>query len=99
MPIGVVSTTPSSEPGVPLSGHRALQGLATSAPSVTTGLVISVAFTSAPLPLPGSRLTRTSSGTKPLLDRENVNPLASFPLYAAFPRSEYYDASDAHELH
>jgi hypothetical protein len=99
VPIWVVSTTPSSEPGVPLSGHRALQGLATSAPSVTTGLVISVAFTAAPLPPPGSRLTRTSSGTKQLLDHENVNPLASFPLYAAFPRAEYYDASDAHELH
>ena len=92
MPIWIVSTTPSSEPGVPLLEHRALQGLATSA------LVISVAFTAAPRPLPGSRLPRTSSGTKQLLDRENVNPLASFPLCAAFPRSEYRDASDAHAL-
>jgi hypothetical protein len=91
--------TPPSEPGVPLLGHRALQGLATSTPSVTTGLVISVAFTAAPLPLPGSRLTRSSSGTKQLLDRENVNPLAPFPTWTAFPPSEYYDASDAHALH
>jgi hypothetical protein len=98
VPIRVVST-PSSEPGVPLQGHRALQGLATSTPSVTIGRVISVAFTAAPRPLPGRRLTRTSSGTKQLLDPENVNPLASFPLYPAFPRSEYCDASDAHTLH
>src|SRR6266487_1332008 len=74
--------TPPSEPDVRLSAHPALQGLATSAPSVTTGLVISFAFTAAPLPLPGSWLTRTSSGTKQLLDLENVNPLASFPLCA-----------------
>ena len=91
--------TPPSEPGVPLLGHRALQGLATSTPSVTTGLVISVAFTAAPLPLPGSRLARSSSDTKQLLDRENVNPLAPFPTWTAFPPSEYYDASDAHALH
>jgi len=74
------------------------QGLATSAPRITPGFVISFAFTTAPLPLPGSRLTRNSSGTRQLLDPENVNPLASFPLYAAFPRSEYYDAPDAHAL-
>jgi hypothetical protein len=34
-----------------------------------------------------------------ILDPENVNPLASFPLYAAFPPSESYDAPDAHTPH
>jgi hypothetical protein len=28
----------------------------------------------------------------------SVNPLPSFPMYAAFPRSEYYDGSDARAL-
>ena len=90
--------TPPSEPGVPFLGHRALQGLATSTPSVTTGLGISVAFTAAPLPLPGSRLARSSSGTTQLLDRENGNPLAPFPRWTAFPPSAYSDASDAQAL-
>jgi hypothetical protein len=55
-----------------------------------------------PPTIPGQRyswLTRNSSGTRQLLDQNRVNPLASFPLYAAFPRSEYYDASDALACH
>jgi hypothetical protein len=98
VPIRVVSTTPSSEPGGLVSEHRALQGLAFR-PSVTTGLVISVAFTAAPLPLPGSRLTRDASGTKQLIDPKSVNPLTPFPTWTALPSSEYYDASDAQALH
>jgi hypothetical protein len=91
--------TPPSEPDVRLSPHPALWGLTTFAPRITPGLVISFAFTAAPAILRDHRLTQTSSGTKQLLDQENVNPLASFPLCAAFPRSEYYDASDACTLH
>ena len=30
---------------------------------------------------------------------ESVNSLASFPMWTAFPSSEYYDASDAHIRH
>jgi hypothetical protein len=43
--------TPPSEPDVQVSKHPALQGLATSASSVTTGLVRFVAFTAAPFPV------------------------------------------------
>ncbi len=39
--------TPPSEPDVPLSRHPALQGVATSAAGVTTGLVMFFAFTAA----------------------------------------------------
>ena len=83
--------------------HTAPQGLATSAPRITPGFVISFAFATAPLPridsIRGSRLARPSSGTRQLVDLENVTPLAPFPLYVAFPRSEYYGAPDADTLH
>jgi hypothetical protein len=87
--------TPPSEPCLHLSAHTALQGL-TSAPSVTTRLVMFVVFIAASTIVRDRRLTTNSGGTKQLLNRSNVNPLASFPMYAAFPHSEYYDASDAH---
>ena len=40
-------------------------------------------------------VTRTSPGDLRLFCSPSVTPLAPFPLYAAFPRSEYYGASDA----
>jgi hypothetical protein len=49
--------TPPSEPDVQVSKHPALQGLATSASSVTTGFVRFVAFAAAP------RLPYLASGT------------------------------------
>jgi hypothetical protein len=36
---------------------------------------------------------------RPIPYLESVNSLASFALYAAFPRSDYYDTSDAHGRH
>jgi hypothetical protein len=69
-----------------------------SAASVTTGLVISLAFTAAPARVLDHRLARDVSGTKQLIDPESVNPLAPFPTWTAFPSSEYYGASDAHAL-
>jgi hypothetical protein len=44
---------------------------------------------------PRFRLARTSSSTRQLLDQNHVNPLAPFAMCAAFPRSDYYGASDA----
>jgi hypothetical protein len=44
-------------------------------------------------------VARDSSGTKQVIAPENVDPLASFPLYAAFPHSEYYGASATHRGH
>jgi hypothetical protein len=44
-------------------------------------------------------LSPASGGTKQLINLNSVNPLAPFALYAAFPRSDYYGASDAHALH
>jgi hypothetical protein len=98
VPVWVVSTTPSSEPGGLVSEHQALQGLAFR-PSVTTGLVISLAFTAAPARVLDRRLARDASGTKQLIAPESVNPLAPFPTWTAFPSSKYYGASDAHALH
>jgi hypothetical protein len=71
--------TPPSEPGVPVSEHRALQGLA-SASGVTVGFVMFFAFAAASMILRDHRLTPTSGGTKQLIDQNIVNPLASFPL-------------------
>jgi len=44
-------------------------------------------------------LARNSSSTRQLLDQNRVNPLAPFAMYAAFPRSDYYGASDAPMFH
>jgi hypothetical protein len=63
------------------------------------GLVRFLAFAAASTVLRDDGLPRPSSGTKQLLDQNHVTPLASFPMYAAFPRPEYYDAPDAHALH
>ena len=82
-----------------LSAHPALQGLATFALSVTTELVTFIAFTAAPLPLPGSRLAQNSLDTRQLLDQNDVNPLLPFALYTAFPCSDYYGSSDACLVH
>ncbi len=43
--------------------------------------------------------TKDSQGDLRLFVNPNVTPLAPFALYAAFPRSDYYGASDAHALH
>jgi hypothetical protein len=90
--------TPPSEPDMRRSPHPALQGLA-SASIVTDRFVMFFAFIAASIVLEDNRLTSTSGGTKQLIDRNIVNPLAPFALYAAFPRSDYYGASDAHALH
>jgi hypothetical protein len=84
--------TPPSEPDVPVSEHPALQGLATSRFFSVIGspFIGAASFTSD---------IRTSPNDLQLLVVPNVDPLASFPMYAAFPRSEYYDASDAPMLH
>jgi hypothetical protein len=42
-----------------------------------------------------TRDTRTSPSDLQLLVNPNVNPLAPFALYAAFPHSDYYGASDS----
>jgi hypothetical protein len=91
--------TPASKPCMRLSPHTAPQGLATSAPSVTTGFVRFLAFAAASIVLRDDGLLPDSWESRQLLDQNHVNPLASFPMYAAFPRSEYYDAPDAHGLH
>ena len=75
--------------------HTAPQGLATSALGITAEFVRFVAFIAASAILRDHRLPSTSGGTKQLVDRNHVNPLASFPMYVAFPRSKYYDVSDA----
>jgi len=43
--------------------------------------------------------TKDSQGVLQLIVNPNVNPLAPFAVYAAFPRSDYYGASDAHMFH
>jgi hypothetical protein len=58
-----------------------------------------VAFIAASIVLRDSRLTSTSGDTRQLLDQNTVTPLPPFPLYAAFPRSEYYGGSDAIVVH
>jgi hypothetical protein len=57
------------------------------------------AFTAASIILRDHRLAPHAGSTRQLLDQNNVTPLAPFAMYAAFPRSDYYGASDAHTLH
>jgi hypothetical protein len=63
-----------------VSKHPALQGLATSAPSVTPGVVRFVAFTAVSTILRDRRLTSHSGGTEQLIDQHHVNPLAPFAM-------------------
>ena len=81
--------TPPSEPCLHLSVHTALRGLTFRLQRYRWTCQVR-RVRCRPL-----RLARNSSSTKQLLDQNHVSPLASFPLYAAFPRAEYYDASDA----
>jgi hypothetical protein len=94
---------PPSEPDVRLSPHPALQGL-TFRLLRYHKICHPISFHRLPLPLPYlATVLRVLPDFTSILATNvysgNVNPLASFPLYAAFPRSEYYDASDAHALH
>jgi hypothetical protein len=75
-----------------VSQQRALQGLATSQQLPVIGLSFIAAASV-------TGITRNSPGDLRLFVDPNVNPLAPFALYAAFPRSDYYGAFDAHALH
>jgi hypothetical protein len=72
-------STPPSEPGMRLSPHPALEGLA-SASGVTVGFVMFFAFAAASMILRDHRLSPTSGGIRQLIDQNIVNPLASFPM-------------------
>jgi hypothetical protein len=84
--------TPPSEPAVRLSPQRALQGLATSRdfPVIGSSCIGAARLTGD---------TRTSPDDLQLFVNPNVNPLAPFPMWLAFPTSEYYGTSDACSLH
>jgi len=75
-----------------VSKHPALQGLATSRCFSVIGspFIGAARFTSD---------IRTSPNDLQLFVNPNVNPLAPFAMYVAFPRSDYYGASDAIVVH
>jgi hypothetical protein len=84
-----------------VSKHPALQGVA-SAPGITQVVILA---RSSPSPHRYTTVPRLLTDRPNFIGRlrviglRSVTPLAPFAMYAAFPHSDYYGASDAHWVH